>query len=117
MSKRFEDLKIWKRGVNLSVQIYKLFGSLKDFGFRDQITRAALSIPSNIAEGFERESNKEFIHFLQFAKGSCGELRTQLIIAIKIEYLEEGLGENLIKEAEEISYMLNAFIKKRKNFN
>lgn len=52
---RFEDLEIWERSVKLSIQIYKLFGSLKDFGFKDQITRASLSIPSNIAEGFERE--------------------------------------------------------------
>lgn len=113
---RFEDLEIWERSVKLSIQIYKLFGSLKDFGFKDQITRASLSIPSNIAEGFERESNKEFIRFLQFAKGSCGELRTQLIIAIKIGYLEEEHGNSLVQEAEEISFMLNAFIKKRKEF-
>ena len=117
MSKRFEDLAIWERSVKLSIQIYKLFRSLKDFGFKDQITRSSLSIPSNIAEGFERESNKEFIHFLQFAKGSCGELRTQLIIATRIGYLEKELGNDLVKEAEEISYMLNAFIKKKKEFN
>ncbi|MCB0732827.1 MAG: four helix bundle protein [Ignavibacteriae bacterium] len=116
MSNRFEDLEIWKRSVKLSIDVYKNFEDLKDFGFKDQITRSALSIPSNIAEGFERESNKEFIHFLQFAKGSCGELRTQLFIGIEIDYIQSEIGKKLFTEAEEISYMLNAFIKKRKTF-
>jgi len=113
---RFEDLEIWKRSKGLSVKIYKKFSDLRDFGFKDQITRSSLSIPSNIAEGFERDSNKEFIRFLYIAKGSCGELRTQLKIAIEIGYLEEELGESLFHDAEEISYMLNAFIKKREEF-
>ncbi|MCB9211412.1 MAG: four helix bundle protein [Ignavibacteriales bacterium] len=116
MSNRFEDLEIWKRSVKLSIDVYKNFEDLKDFGFKDQITRSALSIPSNIAEGFERESNKEFIHFLQYAKGSCGELRTQLFIGIEIDYIQSEIGKKLFTEAEEISYMLNAFIKKRKTF-
>lgn len=113
---RFEDLEIWKRSVKLSVSVYKEFHALKDFGFKDQITRSSLSIPSNIAEGFERDSNKEFIRFLYIAKASCGELRTQLKIAIEIGYLEVEKGNLLFNEAEEISYMLNAFIKKRQEF-
>ena len=113
---RFEDLEIWKRSVALSVRVYKQFNALKDFGFKDQITRSSLSIPSNIAEGFERDSNKEFIRFLYIAKSSCGELRTQLKIAIEINYLDEVEGLKLIKEAEEISYMLNSFIQKRREF-
>lgn len=116
MSQRFEDLEIWKRSVQLCINIYNTLNDLKDFGFRDQITRSALSIPSNIAEGFERESNKEFLRFLQYAKGSCGELRTQLYIGIKINYIESEFGQKQFKEAEEISYMLNAFIKSRKSF-
>ena len=117
MAQRFEDLEIWKRSVQLSIKIYKCFKFSKDFGFKDQITRSSLSVPSIIAEGYERESNKEFIRFLFIAKASCGELRTQIKIAIEIEYLELVLGSELAKEAEEISYMLNAFIKKRKEFN
>ena len=70
----FEDLEVWKRSARLSADIYKTLANLKDFGFKDQITRSGLSIPSNIAEGAERESIKEFINFLSYAKGSAGEL-------------------------------------------
>lgn len=117
MAQRFEDLEIWNRSVELSTKVFNYFKNLKDFGFKDQITRVSLSIPSNIAEGFERESNKEFIRFLYIAKASCGELRTQLIIAIKIGYIEKEIGNKFKNEAEEISYMLSAFIKKRKEFS
>jgi four helix bundle protein len=77
---RFEDLEVWKRSARLSANIYKDLKDLKDFSCRDQITCSGLSIPSNIAEGFERESEKECINFLAYAKGSCGELRTQIYI-------------------------------------
>jgi len=113
---RFEDLEIWKQSIVLSIGIYKEFKNCKDFGFKDQITRSSLSIPSNISEGFERESNKEFIRFLYIAKGSCGELRTQIKIGIEIEYIDKVKGENFIQKAESISYMLNSFIQKRKSF-
>ena len=75
---RFEDLDVWKRSARLSANIYSELRDLKDYGFRDQITRSGLSIPSNIAEGIERESAKESVRFLSYAKGSCGELRTQI---------------------------------------
>ena len=113
---RFEDLEIWKRGMNLSVSIYKEFRDCKDFGFKDQITRSSLSIPSNVAEGFERESNKGFIRYLFIAKGSCGELRTQVKIAKEIGYLSAEKGDVFCREAEELSYMISAFIRKRKEF-
>ncbi len=116
MAKRFEDLEVWKSAYKLSVEIYRKFSSCKDYAFKDQITKSALSIPSNIAEGFERNTNKEFIHFLYIAKGSCGELRTQLYIAMEIGILGKNDGEKLIKDAESISYMLNALIQKRKTF-
>jgi len=80
---KFEDLDVWKRSA-LSADIYKAMKNLKDFGFQHQITRAGLSIPSNIAEGYERESDKECINFLSYAKASCGELRTQIYIGIDI---------------------------------
>lgn len=73
---KFEDLEIWRRSARLSAELYKSLSGCKDFGFRDQVTRSGLSIPSNIAEGSERNSKKDFILFLQYAKGSCGELRT-----------------------------------------
>ena len=78
----FEDLDIWKEGMRLSVSVYKLMNDCKDFGFKDQIQRASVSVPSNIAEGFERQTNKEFIQFLYIAKGSCGELRTQIYLFV-----------------------------------
>jgi len=103
---RFEDLDVWKRSARLSAEIYKHFQSLKDFGFKDQITRSSLSVPSNIAEGYERKSNKEFINFLSYAKGSSGELRTQIYIGIEIDYIKKDTGMLWIKEAEEISRMI-----------
>lgn len=84
---KFEDLEVWKRSVRLSSELYKSFTDCKDFGFKDQITRSGLSIPSNIAEGSERSSQKDFIRFLHYAKGSCAELRTQIYIGIEIGYI------------------------------
>jgi len=109
---RFEDLEIWQRGVKLSSRIYALLSSCKDFGFRDQITRSGLSIPSNISEGFERRSNKEFIRFLDIARGSCGELRTQLYIGIEAGFIDRNTGEELIGETKELSAMITGLIKK-----
>ena len=113
---RFEDLEVWKRAVKLNVEIYKHFKHLRDYGFRDQITRSALSIPSNIAEGFERESQKETLNFLSYAKGSSGELRTQIHIGIEINYIDQDIGEKWIKETLEISAMLSGLIKTKKGF-
>jgi len=77
---KFEDLDVWKRSAALCAEIYKELSDLKDFGYRDQITRSSLSISSNVAEGFERQGKKEFINFLNYAKGSTGELRSQVYI-------------------------------------
>lgn len=74
-----ENLEVWKRSCRLSVEVYKALRLCKELGFKDQVTRSALSVPSNIAEGYERDSAKEFSRFLRIAKGSCGELRTQLV--------------------------------------
>ncbi|WP_339067872.1 four helix bundle protein [Teredinibacter turnerae] len=73
---KFKKLDVWKESARLCVEVYKNLGTLRDYGFRDQITRSALSIPSNIAEGEERESLKESIRFLNIAKGSTAELIT-----------------------------------------
>lgn len=73
---KFEDLDVWKEGVRLSVDIYQILKDCRDYGFKDQVQRSVVSIPSNISEGFERKGNKEFIQFLYIAKGSCAELRT-----------------------------------------
>ncbi len=108
----FEKLAVWQRATGLSVIIYKAFSSHKDFGFKDQITRASLSIASNISEGMERQTSKEKCQFLWIAKGSCAELRTQLYIAREINYLEHIFAQNCINEAIEISKMLMGLINK-----
>ncbi len=74
---RFEDLEVWKEGMRLAVQVYRSMAGCPDYGLRDQMQRAAVSIPSNIAEGFERNTNKEFIRFLYISKGSCAEKKSQ----------------------------------------
>ncbi len=76
----FETLIVWQRSKCLAVRIYRKFARCGGFGFKDQITRSALSVPSNIAEGMERCGAKEKVHFLWVAKASCGELRTQILI-------------------------------------
>ncbi len=113
----FEDLECWKDGVSLAVQIYRISnqGELaKDFGLRDQIRKSAVSIPSNIAEGKERETVKEFIRFLYIAKGSAGELRTQLIIAYQIGYLSDQEKLELIEKTVRIGGMIGNLIKSLK---
>lgn len=113
---RFEDLEVWKRATHLSVGIYRHLHDMKDYGFKDQITRSGLSIPSNIAEGFERLSQKECITFLSYAKGSCGELRTQTYIGMEIGYIDREIGKKWLIEAEEISLMLGGLIKTKRSF-
>ncbi|MBE0436958.1 MAG: four helix bundle protein [Methylomicrobium sp.] len=110
---RFEDMEVWQRSSRLCVSIYKELTSCRDFAFKDQITRSSLSIPSNIAEGFERGSVKDSTKFYFYAKGSCGELRTQIYIGIKIGYIEKDKGLIWKDEAEQISKMLAALIKSR----
>lgn len=103
---KFEDLVIWQDGVTIAVDIYALFKNSKDFGFRDQIQRSSVSIPSNIAEGYDRQTNNEFIRFLRIAKASCAELRTQLIIAQHVNMVGD------INETIEKSKSLSAMIQK-----
>ena len=113
---KFEDLEVWKRAAKLSGNIYKELRGLKDYGFKDQITRSGLSIPSNIAEGFERGSQKENIVFLSYSKGSSGELRTQIYIGVDICYIDKKVGQEWLKEAREISSMLSGLIKTKRSF-
>ncbi len=112
----FEDLEVWKRARKLSAEIYRELANLKDLGFRDQITRSGLSVPSNIAEGFERNSQKECITFLSYAKGSCGELRTQIYIGMDIEYITRETGNRWIQEVTAISSMLGGLIRTKRGF-
>lgn len=106
----FEKLIVWQRSVGLSAALYKSLKDLRDFNFRDQVTRSGLSIPSNIAEGMTRRTDKEKIHFLVIARGSCAELRTQIYIGIDIGYVERVLGNQWLNETREISAMINGLI-------
>ena len=111
---KFEDLDVWKEGVRLSVEIYNVLKNCKDYSFRDQMHRSAVSIPSNISEGFERKGNKEFIQYLYIAKGSCAELRTQLYIAMKTQTINNEEASKLIESTKKISAMLFKLIRTRK---
>src|ERR1700734_875276 len=97
---QFEDIEAWKLGRKLTRAIYRVSKTgefARDFALRDQIRRAALSITSNIAEGFERGGNREFIQFLSFAKGSCGEVRDQLYVALDEQYISQEQFDRLSK--------------------
>jgi len=108
---RFEDIIAWQKSKQLAVNIYTIFSESKDFSFRDQIQRAAVSVMNNIAEGFERKSNNEFKQFLYIAKGSCGEVRSMLILASELNKISKEDHKNQHKLAEEISKILSGFIK------
>jgi four helix bundle protein len=110
MKTSFEDLDVWKMSCQLAVDLYRRFSDLKDWGFRDQLCRAAVSIPSNIAEGFERGSSQEFIRFLYIAKGYAGELRTQLYLAKELQYVDKEICLNLMERCRHISAMIQSLI-------
>jgi four helix bundle protein len=112
----FEDLEVWKKSARLSADLYREFSNLKDYGFKDQITRSGLSVPSNISEGCERSSAKECINFLNYAKGSCGELRTQIFIGMEIDYINRDTGKKWLEETIAISSMIGGLIKSKKNY-
>jgi len=101
-----ERLDVWKKSTRLSAEVYKAFAASKDFGFRDQITRAGLSIPSNIAEGMEKESPKDQIRYLDIAKGSAAEFATQTYIAMDIGYLDREIGREWIDSADHLIAMI-----------
>ena len=112
--KKFEDMEVWKKSMNLTRLIYQTTNQssfLKDYNLVSQIRKSAVSIASNIAEGFERDDNKEFINFLYIAKGSCGELRCQLYIAKDQHYLQADSFQEMYNLATEISVSLNKLIK------
>ena len=108
----FEELDVWKRGSQLCVTLYRELADSRHWGFRDQLTRAALSVSSNIAEGYERNSRKEYVQFLRIAKGSCGEVRTQLRIGADAGLIDTVIAHRLVQEATEIGKMLGAMISK-----
>jgi len=110
---RFEDMKSWQQARELNRDIYRLSKAAifaRDFALRDQIRRASVSVMSNLAEGFERGGDKEFIQFLSNAKGSCGEVRSQLYVALDEEYIKQGEFEALCRRCVEISRLISGFM-------
>ena len=104
-------LDVWRRACRFSVDVYKGTVGCPDRGYRDQVTRSALSIASNIAEGYERETARERVRFLMIAKGSCGECWTQLLIGIEAGLLPPELGHTLANEADDLAKMLRGLAK------
>jgi four helix bundle protein len=116
---KFEELEVWKTSMNLCADIYRLTNTelfVKDYGLKDQIRRASVSVPSNISEGYERDSKKQFLYFLVIAKGSCGELRTQLKVARLLNYLNEDEYITINEKALSTSKQLAGFIKYLKQY-
>ena len=108
---KFEDIIAWQKSSALATEIYKSFRLLKDYSFRDQIQRAVISISNNIAEGYERQSNKEFSKFLYIAKGSCAEVRSMLFVAMELKYLSKTDFDRLSLLSNEVSKIISGFIK------
>ena len=108
---RFEDIISWQKAKVMTVMIYELFEQCKDYGFKDQIQRASVSVMNNIAEGFERQTNNELRQFLYIAKGSCGEVRSMLYLALDINKISKDDFEKLYPLTIEIAKLLSGFIK------
>jgi len=111
--KHFEDLEVWKEARRLTHQVYQATQDAafaKDFGLRDQIQRAAVSVMSNISEGFERGGNQEFMQFLYIAKGSCGEVRSQLYVALDQGYISKERFVQLFNSFKKLSGMIGNLI-------
>ena len=111
----FEELVVWKKSSRLAVNLYIELRNCRDFGLKDQMTRAAVSIPSNIAEGSDRDSLREFIRFLNIAKGSAAELRTQVYIAQQVDVISNEFAKCIHKELKQISAMLHGLVKSLKS--
>ncbi len=112
---KFEDLLCFRKARELTNEIYKTLKKCDDYGFKDQIQRASVSILSNIAEGFERGTKQEFLNYLYIAKGSAGEVRAQLYVALDAGYLNSEKFKDLNKLAEECSKLLKSFADKVKS--
>ena len=111
---KFEETIAWQKSKTFVIEIYDQFKFCKDISFKNQILRAAVSIMNNIAEGFEKMSNKDFKKFLYISKGSCGEVRSMLYLAIEFNYINKKSFDSLYSQSVEISKILSGFIKSLK---
>jgi four helix bundle protein len=109
---RFEDIEAWKNAKQMTLMLYEVMKDNNDFGFRNQLLRASVSVMNNIAEGFERRTNNEFKHFLYIAKGSAGEVRSMMYLAEELKYIEDVKCKSIFELSLITSKMLANFIKK-----
>ncbi len=110
----FEEIIAWQKAQDLAVDIYEEFGNCKDYSFRDQIIRAVVSISNNIAEGFDRNTKKEFILFLHYSRASGSEVRSMLRLAPRIKLMNDKKSEELIKKVIEVNKIIGGLIKSLK---
>ena len=108
---KFEDILAWQKAKVMTLKLYSLFKDHRDFGFKDQICRASVSVMNNIAEGFERKSDNEFKYFLFIAKGSCGEVRSMIYLAVELNYINKEEYLYLAGLSNEISKIISGLIK------
>lgn len=111
---KFEDIIGWQKAQDYAVDIYAAFSTLRDFSFKDQICRSVVSISSNIAEGFDRSSNRDFKRFLYIALGSCSEVKSLLHLSKRLKYIDEDLQKSLLEKGDEISRIIRGLIKSMK---
>ena len=108
---KFEDIVAWQKGQDLAIEVYQLFSQSRDFGFKDQICRAVVSISNNIAEGFDRSSDNEFSRFLYYAISSCSEVKSMLHLACRLDYCKPEIKYELINKCENIAKIIRGLIK------
>ena len=112
--KKFEDIVAWQKAQSLAIEIYSVFKNLKDYSFKDQICRSAISISSNIAEGFDRSSDADFGRFLYIALASCSELKSMTYLAKNLSYISIEQSKFLLSNADEVSKIIRGLIKSLK---
>lgn len=108
---RFEEFIVWQNAIELVGILFNVIDPIKSYWYRDQLLRAATSISSNIAEGFERESNKEFARFLFISRGSCGEVRSLIHVGVKCKFLSPEMADPILDEARKLSFLIFRLIK------
>lgn len=112
---RFEDIEAWQESRKLAKELYNVSAHWKDYNIRDQIRRAAISVMANIAEGYARGGNKEFIQFMFISKASCAELQSHLYLALDLDYISKETFESLYEQLDRIQRKLSSFIKVLRN--
>jgi len=107
---KFEDIVAWQKAQDLAVEIYKIFGNIKDYGFKDQICRAVVSISNNIAEGFDRNSDNEFHRFLYISLASCSEVKSMLYLSERLNYTTNAQSQILLAQTYEVHKIIRGLI-------